>query len=326
MRLGELAWPDVVALRNWRKVILCNTVKFTQTSVGFFLPGHKADIFFEGNQIVIVARAEPELNTVTKVEQYLASRDIRFPHHPALFVCEDGSIPTRSWFLSRLHKYFDKDIAGHSLRAGGAMSLAEAGVAPEKIQAIGRWASDTFQIYMQKNPTLLQSMLFAGHSTHNGPRHIAGDLPKMDESKKPLWIHENNDEVRITVVLFKQACLNLLGFLSWICTLVVVEDVLSSEDAAFVRSLNLESRDKIGVLYLLKCDYHEANFPHLIEHGVPVHGVLTNNMKGDWRFLRLHQAVWLEVEEACQRCTTDKISLSDLPGYYEWADQWSRSV
>jgi integrase len=172
MRLGELAWPDTIALRNWRKVILRNTVKLTQSSVGFFLPGHKADIFFEGNQIVIVARADPELNTVTKVEQYLASRDALFPHHPALFVREDGSIPTRSWFLGRLCKYFDRDIAGHSLRAGGATSLAEAGVAPEKIQAIGRWASNTFQIYMWKNPTLLQSMLFAGRSAHDGPRHI----------------------------------------------------------------------------------------------------------------------------------------------------------
>ncbi|KAJ7358069.1 hypothetical protein DFH08DRAFT_911668 [Mycena albidolilacea] len=154
MRLGELAWPDTIALRNWRKVILHNTVKLTQSSVGFFLPGHKADIFFEGNQIVIVARADPELNTVTKVEQYLESRDALFPHHPALFVREDGSIPTHSWFLGRLRKYFDKDIAGHSLRAGGTTSLAEAG------------------IYMRKNPTLLQSMLFAGRSAHNSPRHI----------------------------------------------------------------------------------------------------------------------------------------------------------
>ncbi|KAF8145169.1 hypothetical protein K438DRAFT_2099940, partial [Mycena galopus ATCC 62051] len=90
---------------------------------------------------------------------YLALRDAHFPHHPALFVREDSSIPTCSWFLGRLHEFFDKDITGHSLRAGGATSLAEAGVAPEKIQAIGRWALNTFHIYMRKNPTLLQSML-----------------------------------------------------------------------------------------------------------------------------------------------------------------------
>ena len=44
--------------------------------------------------------------------------------------------------------------------AGGATSLAEAGVPPNIIQAIGQWASDTFQIYIRKNSVLLQAMLF----------------------------------------------------------------------------------------------------------------------------------------------------------------------
>ena len=44
--------------------------------------------------------------------------------------------------------------------AGGATSLAEAGVPPNVIQAIGQWALDTFQIYIKKNPVLLQAILF----------------------------------------------------------------------------------------------------------------------------------------------------------------------
>ena len=44
--------------------------------------------------------------------------------------------------------------------AGGATSLAEAGVPPNIIQAVGRWALDTFQIYIRKNSVLLQAMLF----------------------------------------------------------------------------------------------------------------------------------------------------------------------
>ena len=57
------------------------------------------------------------------------------------------------------------------MRAGGATSLAEAGVPPNTIQAIGRWALDTFQIYIRKNPVLLQAMLF-GHPAHQPATNI----------------------------------------------------------------------------------------------------------------------------------------------------------
>lgn len=46
------------------------------------------------------------------------------------------------------------------MRAGGATSLAENSVPPNLIQAIGRWASSAFQIYIRKNPVLLQALLF----------------------------------------------------------------------------------------------------------------------------------------------------------------------
>jgi hypothetical protein len=170
LRLGELSWPDVVALRNWKKVVRRSSVKLTDSSFGFFLLGHKADKFFEGNQIIITSRADPELNTPAKFRRYLTSHDSLFPHHPALWVRENGSIPTRSWFIARIRAHFGKDIAGQSMRAGSATSLAEAGVPPHQIQAIGRWASNTFQIYIRKNPTVLQSMLF-GRSAHDGPIH-----------------------------------------------------------------------------------------------------------------------------------------------------------
>ncbi|KAJ7249512.1 hypothetical protein B0H12DRAFT_1234652 [Mycena haematopus] len=138
MRLGELTSLDKVELRDWKKVIRRSLIKFTPTSVGFFLPGHKADKFFEGNQIIITSRVDADLDTVAKVRRYLTSRDALFPFHPALWVLQDGSIPTRSWFIVRLRRFFGKDITGQSMRAGGATSLAEAGVPPHQIQAIGR--------------------------------------------------------------------------------------------------------------------------------------------------------------------------------------------
>jgi hypothetical protein len=95
---------------------------------------------------------------------YLVSHDLLFPFNPELWLCSNGQIPTHSWFVHRLHHHFANDVGGHSLRSGGATALAEAGVAPHIIQAIGRWASNAFQIYIQQHPVLLAAMLY-GHQS-----------------------------------------------------------------------------------------------------------------------------------------------------------------
>ncbi|KAJ8482206.1 hypothetical protein ONZ45_g15029 [Pleurotus djamor] len=157
MRLGELTWPEDKSLRSWEKVISRRSVTCTNNSFVFTLPGHKADRFFEGNTIII--QPNSQLNPIPYLVQYLQRRDHRFPLSPALWMREDGSIPTRNFVISRFKKLFDGDVGGHSLRAGGATFLAEMGVPNHIIQARGRWASETFQIYIRKNPTILQSML-----------------------------------------------------------------------------------------------------------------------------------------------------------------------
>ncbi|KAF8573035.1 hypothetical protein K439DRAFT_1251537, partial [Ramaria rubella] len=45
---------------------------------------------------------------------------------------------------------------------GGATVLALAGVADDVIQAMGRWASDTFRIYIRKHPVILQALIHGG--------------------------------------------------------------------------------------------------------------------------------------------------------------------
>jgi hypothetical protein len=52
LRLGELSFSDDSSLHNWKKVIRRNTVQISSTQYQFFLPGHKADRFFEGNQFL----------------------------------------------------------------------------------------------------------------------------------------------------------------------------------------------------------------------------------------------------------------------------------
>jgi hypothetical protein len=143
-------------------VTKCNSVELLPEGFSFFLPGHKGDRFFEGNRIVVQRNSSGD-DPDAPFRKYLSSCDKLFPFHPELWLRTDGSVPTRSWFIHRLRHHFPTDVAGHSLRAGGATALAQAGIPPHIIQAIGRWASDTFQIYIRQHPVLLAAFLF-GHA------------------------------------------------------------------------------------------------------------------------------------------------------------------
>ena len=47
------------------------------------------------------------------------------------------------------------------MHAGGATALAEAGIAPDIIQAIGRWSPEAFKIYIHQHPVLLATLLYS---------------------------------------------------------------------------------------------------------------------------------------------------------------------
>lgn len=160
MRLGELCWPDKKSLQDWRQVIMRHTVTWFDSGFGYLLPGHKGDKFWEGNQIVIQKRND-SVDPYAAFTRYLQSRDRRFPHNPQLWIRADGSIPQRSWFERRLKNLFPaaSNISGHSMRAGGATALAEAGVPDDRIQAMGRRKSDAFKAYIRKNPVLLHALI-----------------------------------------------------------------------------------------------------------------------------------------------------------------------
>lgn len=170
LRLGELTYPDQITLRDPRKVIRRASVSVTCDFYQFFLPGHKADKFFEGNIVMIPKNTLP-YDPHTAFASYLTSRDNLFPFSSPLWLRTNGAIPTRSWFITRLRLFFDSSVAGQSMRAGGATSLASNGVSPLIIQAIGRWSSESFRIYIRKNPVLIQAMLFA-RSLHAGSPYV----------------------------------------------------------------------------------------------------------------------------------------------------------
>jgi hypothetical protein len=59
LRLGELGWPDCRDLRDYRKVTL-RLIQFLPSAYSFFLPGHEADRFFEGNRVLIMKTRTPD--------------------------------------------------------------------------------------------------------------------------------------------------------------------------------------------------------------------------------------------------------------------------
>ena len=51
--LGEMTWPNRIALRDYKKVTMCFSMEWTQNSYSFWLLTYKANTTFKGNQIVV---------------------------------------------------------------------------------------------------------------------------------------------------------------------------------------------------------------------------------------------------------------------------------
>lgn len=158
LRLGELVYPNDRSLDAPRKMSRRESVTITQEQVSFTLPYHKCDRFFKGNEILVLANTTVA-NPVEVMQRYLFSRDLLFPASQDLWIREDGSRPRRDWFLKKLRAVCGPEVGGHSLRAGGATSLAQHGVPLDVIQAVGRWASDTFRIYIRQHPLLIHAAI-----------------------------------------------------------------------------------------------------------------------------------------------------------------------
>ena len=159
MRLGELSFPNDKQLQNWRKVTKRSSAIIKDDQYEFDLPSHKADPFFQGNHIIVKKQQYCDIDPLSTFRTYLHSCDHHFPLSSPLWLTSKGTVPTRFFFMSRMKRFFESDVGGQSMRAGGATSLAEHGVPPSLIQFIGRWSSDAFLIYIRKNPVLIQALL-----------------------------------------------------------------------------------------------------------------------------------------------------------------------
>lgn len=154
-RLGELVCKSQ-NVRNTRKTIKRSSLCLSPSFAQYVLPYHKADRFYEGN-ICIIERRNTSLCPVAALERYISARDKLWPHNENLFVKANGQPPTRSWYMGRLRKIFSQEVAGHSLRSGGATHLALQGVAEHTIRTLGRWSSDAFDSYIRENPVIVHA-------------------------------------------------------------------------------------------------------------------------------------------------------------------------
>ena len=72
----------------------------------------------------------------------------------ALFLHENGSHPAHSQFELKFFAVLGQRFGGHSPRTGYATFLASLGILESIIQAVGRWSSEAWKIYIQENPTV----------------------------------------------------------------------------------------------------------------------------------------------------------------------------
>lgn len=144
LQLAELCISDNAKLHNTRKMMMRFDVTHAVGHLQLKLPGHKADKFFEGSKLIVLDNNN-DICPHPWILKYLHMRDAKHPWHPELWLQDDGSYPSRSWFTSRLRRHFSLNISGHSMHAGGATALTAAGIPDDQICVMGRWSSDAYQ-------------------------------------------------------------------------------------------------------------------------------------------------------------------------------------
>lgn len=83
LRVSELIQPSVKAHRDRRKLMLRHTVIETERHIALQLPGHKADQYLAGRNVVL-ERLDNFMDPSAPLLAYPKSRDQLFPLHPHL--------------------------------------------------------------------------------------------------------------------------------------------------------------------------------------------------------------------------------------------------
>lgn len=158
-RIGELTVPNQKSLFDWKKIIKRASLKLELAQAGYHLPYHKSDPFYQGTDILFCS--QKIANPVSLLKEYTTARDKLHGARPALFICEDGSLPNRAWFESMFYAVVSREFGGHSARAGGATFYSGLGLDESIIMALGRWSSTAWKIYIRDNPAVRAELQLA---------------------------------------------------------------------------------------------------------------------------------------------------------------------
>ncbi|KAJ7705726.1 hypothetical protein B0H14DRAFT_3526262 [Mycena olivaceomarginata] len=163
----------------------------------------------------------------------------------------------------------------------------------DRLEAISRSLADTSEFYSR------------GPGTNR-----VGDTPNPVDVAALEVVFSNVEEAQGAATQAKRGLLSLLGFLSWMLSVVQLKDTkLSSGDQQYLMQLRLSDRPKTGAVFNLTRDQHEINFPHWANNGVPFHYVWTEEEARNKRFLRFSPEYYEE----------------DLPSYHLWKDDLTGS-
>jgi len=133
--------------------------------VQYHLPYHKSDPFYHGTDVIFTSQdvADP----VTTLQKYLVLRDCIHGTKAALFLRENGFHPSHSWFKQKFFAVLDRQFGGHSAWTGYATFLASLGISETIIQAVGRWSSEAWKIYIHENPAIRVELQLAAIRLQN---------------------------------------------------------------------------------------------------------------------------------------------------------------
>jgi hypothetical protein len=164
-QIGKLVSKSDKSLLDWRKVIKQGSLSFSGNRATYHLPYHKSDRFYQGTDILFTTQeiADP----VRLLRDYVTARDSIHGAKTALFLTQAGTIPSRHWFDRHFFACLDRSFGGHSARAGGATFYASLGLSKDIIQALGRWSSQSWRIYICDNPSIRAEAQLAAIRLHH---------------------------------------------------------------------------------------------------------------------------------------------------------------
>ena len=129
------------------------TISPDLTYVCIVLRGSKTDPFKVGCTIR-VGSTNNQLCPVSALHHYITTQII---HTGPLFKYHNGSYLTRNRLATLLHTCFpNQPYNTHSLRIGGASTMASAGIPDSQIMIMGRWSSNAYQRYIRLSDNLIK--------------------------------------------------------------------------------------------------------------------------------------------------------------------------